>query len=244
MSSDTSVGARRTGVGGSVNPPPAGTKPRITGAAVPAPTKPTRARRRPAVIALGLALVALGILASVYLTTTLGQTQKVLAITKDVPRGEVIDPSVVTAVDLPAGPTLLKPVSEELFDEIAGKKIAAVDLPSGSLLTSTSYTDALTPAANRSIVGVALAPNQMPRTELRAGDRVRIVETPVTGGDAPAEEPISIPAIVVTSQAATIGDQTVVDVEVDKAKAAALAARAATGRVALVIDPATTTGAG
>ncbi|GAA1863533.1 hypothetical protein GCM10009751_21810 [Myceligenerans crystallogenes] len=231
-------------MGGGVNPPSAGTKPRITGATVPAPAKPTRARRRPAVIALGLALVALGVLASVYLTTTLGQTHQVLAVTNDVARGETITSGDLTAVDLPTGPTLLKPVDAELIREIGGKKVAAADLPAGSLLTPGSFQDALQPAVGRSIVGIALAPNQMPRTALNAGDVVRIVETPVTGGDAPPEEPLSIPAVVVTSQAATIGDQTVVDVEVAKDKAAALAARAATGRVALVIDPALPTGEG
>lgn len=245
MSSDTTVGARRTGAGGSSAPPPAaGNPPRTAGPKTPVPPKPTRARRRPAIVALGLALVALGILASVYLTTTLGQTHKVLAVTSEVPRGAELTAGDLTAVDLPTGPTLLDPVDANLLNDVVGQ-VATVDLPAGALLTPGSYEGSLQPAAGNSIVGVALTPNQMPAgTSLHAGDRVRIVETPVNGGDAPVEEPLSIPAVVVTSKSATVGDQTVVDVEVQRERAGALAARAATGRVALVLDTATADGEG
>ncbi|WP_460757485.1 SAF domain-containing protein [Myceligenerans cantabricum] len=236
MSSETSVGARRTGVGGTASPPASGKDARAAGPKTPAPSKPTRGRRRPAVIALGIALVALGILASVYLTTTLGQTHKVLAVTADVPRGQEIAAGDLTSVDLPTGPTLLDPVDATALDDVVGQR-ATADLLAGSLLTATSYEATLRPDAGHSIVGVALTPNQMPAgTPLRSGDPVRVIETPVNGGDAPVEEPFAIPAVVVTSHAAAIGDQTVVDVEVAHNQAAALAARAATGRVALVLD--------
>lgn len=242
MSSDTSVGARRTGVGGT--PPATGRDPRGAGPRMPAPSKPTRARRRPAVIALGLALVALGILASVYLTTRLGETNQVLAVGADVDRGEQITDAALITVDLPVGPTHLRPVDAAKFEEVKGQ-YASVDLPAGSLLTEKSYVAALTPGEGRSVVGVSLAPNQMPaRTPLEPGDRVRIIETPVTGGDAPVEEPFAIPAVVAGVEDAEIGDQTVVDVEVPHGQAAALAARAATGRVALVLDTAATDGNG
>ncbi|WP_460705377.1 SAF domain-containing protein [Myceligenerans halotolerans] len=238
MSSDTSVGARRTGVGGSAAPPATGNEARGAGPRVPAPPKPTRARRRPAVIALGLALVALGILASVYLTTTLGRTHKVLALTDDVARGERIQSSDLTTVDLPTTPTQLDPVSETAFQDVVDQ-YATADLLEGSLLTPGSYVESLQPAEGRSIVGIALNPSQMPAgTPLNAGDQVRIIETPVSGGDAPIEEPYAIPAVIATVDEAPVGDQTVVDVEVARNQAAALAARAATGRVALVLDAA------
>ncbi|RPF19488.1 hypothetical protein EDD34_0036 [Myceligenerans xiligouense] len=218
-------------------PSAAGQEARVAGPKVPAPAKPTRARRRPAVIALGLALVALGILASVYLTTTLGQTHKVLAVTSNVARGDMITPSDLAPVDLPTGPTLLDPVDASLLEEVVDQ-FATVDLPAGSLLTADSYAASLQPGEGRSIVGIALNPNQMPATSLAAGDQVRIIETPVSGGDAPVEDPFAIPAAIVTVKEATVGDQTVVDVDVARNQAAALAARAASGRVALVLDAA------
>lgn len=205
--------------------------------APPGPLKPTRARRRPALIALGLALVAVSVLASVYVASMFGQTYQVLAVKSEIARGSQITAGQLVTVDLPTGPTLLQPVAAARLDEIAGNKVATADLQAGQLLTESSFTDELQPAAGRSIVGVALAPNQMPATgELRAGDAVRVVETPATGGEPPTEAPFTIPATVVGTEPTTIGDQTVVDVEVTSANAAALAARAATGRVALVID--------
>ncbi|MFC8796253.1 SAF domain-containing protein [Promicromonospora sp. NPDC057138] len=207
--------------------------------APPGPLKPTRARRRPALIALGLALVALSVLASVYLASSLGRTHQVLAIKANVARGAVITAADLASVDLPTGPTLLKPIEAEQLDQIAELKVATVDLKAGQLLTQDSIADELQPAAGQSIVGVALAPNQMPATgDLRAGDAVRVVETPATGGEPPAGTPFTIAATVVGTKLSPIGDQTIVDVQVTSANAAALAARAATGRVAIVIDSA------
>ncbi|MBL0887332.1 SAF domain-containing protein [Myceligenerans indicum] len=244
MSSETSVGARRTGVGGGGTPPPSGRDARAASPRIPAPQKPTRARRRPAVVALGLALVALGILASVSLTTTLGKTHKVLAVTSEIQRGQKITESVLVTVDLPTSPTLLEPVDATQFAAVTGQ-YASVDLPAGSLLTPESYTTELKPAAGRSIVGVALNPNQMPAyPPLHAGDSVRIIETPVSGGDAPVEEPLAIAAVVVEAHPAEIGDQQIVNVEVARDQAGALAARAATGRVALVLDTVASDGNG
>jgi len=203
--------------------------------APPGPLKPTRARRRPALIALGLALVALSVLASVYLTTSLGQTYQVLAVTKEVTRGATIAADDLAAVDLPTGPTLLKPVRADQLDQIEGK-IAATNLSPGQLLTEASAVDELGPPTGQSIVGVALAPSQMPTTKLRLGDKVRVVETPANGGEPPTEAPFAIAATVIGVQPSPLGDQMVVDVQVTSNNAAGLAARAATGRVAIVID--------
>jgi hypothetical protein len=203
--------------------------------APPGPLKPTRARRRPALIALGLALVALSVLASVYLTTTLGKTYQVLAVTKEIPRGTAITASDLAAVELPTGPTLLKPVPADQLAQMEGK-VAATDLSPGQLLTTASAVDELGPPAGQSIVGVALAPNQMPTTILKPGDAVRVVETPATGGEPPVGAPFAISATVIRVEPSRLGDQMVVDVQVASSNAAGLAARAATGRVAIVID--------
>lgn len=206
--------------------------------APPGPLKPTRARRRPALIALGLALVALSVLASVYVTSMLGETQRVLAITAPVPRGTEIESTHIGVVELPTGPTSLKSLPAAQFEQIVDQgKVATTDLRSGQLLTEDSFADELQPPAGRSIVGIALAANQMPAgNTLQPGDAVRVVETPATGGEPPAEAPFTISATVLGVTESTLADQKVVDVEVASNNAAALAARAATGRVALVID--------
>lgn len=207
--------------------------------APPGPLKPTRARRRPALIALGLALVALSVLASVYLTSTLGRTYQVLAIQGEIPRGAEITAANIATVELPTGPTLLDPVLAEDFDQYVDQgKVATTSLTNGQLLTQDSVADEVGPAAGQSIVGIALAPNQMPGSlTLQAGDKVRVVETPATGGEPPAEAPLAITATVAGTHGSDLGEQTIVDVEVASSNAAALAARAATGRVAIVLDP-------
>ncbi|WP_369370333.1 SAF domain-containing protein [Promicromonospora sp. Populi] len=204
--------------------------------APPGPLKPTRARRRPALVALGLALVALSVLASVYLVSTLGRTYQVLAVTSDIPRGTAITANDLGPVSLPNEPTLLEPIPADQADEMANR-IAAVDLVAGQLLTLDSTVEEIEPAAGHSVVGIALAPNQMPGTrDLVAGDAVRIVETPATGGEPPTTAPFAISAVVIGVTESPLGDGMVVDVEVTSANAAPLAARAATGRVAIVID--------
>ncbi|WP_285100534.1 SAF domain-containing protein [Promicromonospora sp. MEB111] len=204
--------------------------------APPGPLKPTRARRRPALIALGLALVALSVLASLYLATTLGKTYQVLAVNTDIPRGTAIAASDIVTAELPTGPTSLEAVSAEDFKLVEGK-IATADLKPGQLLTPDSFTDELAPPSGQSIVGIALTPSQMPTSPLHSGDSVRVVETPATGGEPPVEAPFAIAATVIgVSTDAALGEQKVVDVQVASGNAAALAARAATGRVAIVID--------
>ncbi|MFD6443667.1 SAF domain-containing protein [Promicromonospora sp. NPDC060204] len=205
--------------------------------APPGPLKPTRARRRPALIALGLALVALSVLASLYVTTSQGATHQALAVNKEITRGTKVTAADITVVDLPNGPTLLESIPAEQLEQVADVKFAAADLKKGQLLTPDSVVTDLAPPSGQSIVGIALTPSQMPTSQLHAGDSVRVVETPATGGEPPVEAPFAIAATVIgVSGDAALGDQTVVDVQVASGNAAALAARAATGRVAIVID--------
>jgi hypothetical protein len=86
-------------------------------------------------------------------------------------------------------------------------------------------------------VGVSLPPALMPATQLQSGDQVRIVATPGAQGDlATGTSPTSIGATVVGVRGPGDNGQIVVDVSVPYDQAAELAARAATGKIALVLD--------
>lgn len=198
-------------------------------------TPPPKLRRRPALIALGVALIALGGLAAAWLTTTAGNTQSVLAVRNAVERGTVVEPADLVVARINPDPALAT-VAETQRDQFVGKR-AAVDLATGSLLTPSSVTDAVLPEAGQSLVGVALTGAQLPAQTLRAGDQVRIVTTPRTQDDPPADDPAAITATVVQAHPLPEGGQTVVDVTVPNRDADDLAARAATGRVALILDP-------
>lgn len=195
-----------------------------------------RYRRRPALICLGLALLAASTASSVYLTQLSGDTVPVLAVARDVARGQIIDDADLTVAHAVSDPALAPvPVTER--NQTVGLR-AAADLTAGTLLTSAAVTSGDLPAAGETIVGVALTEAQMPAEKMIPGDNVRIFETPNLGDRPPKNPPASISARVISVSEPTQGTQTIVDVVVDADTAGALAARVATGRIALVLDSA------
>ena len=127
-------------------------------------------------------------------------------------------------------------MSADRLDTVVGQR-AALDLSAGGLVTAASITTGVVPGEGQSVVGVALTAGMMPAQELRTGDRVRIVATPGAQGEVAAGDPEVVAATVVGVRP---GDATtpavVVDVLVPSPTAARLAARVATGKVALVLD--------
>ena len=100
-------------------------------------------------------------------------------------------------------------------------------------MTPGQVADVVVPPAGESMVGVPVAAGLMPAEGLRPGDSVRLVQTPGQSGEV-SGAPVTISATVLS---VSPGDtQTVVDVLVSSDRAAELAARAATGRVAIVLD--------
>ena len=113
-------------------------------------------------------------------------------------------------------------------------RFAASDLTAGALLTPGQVTDQMQPTDGMSVVGIPVAPGLMPAEPLRSGDTVRLVQTPGPSGEVTGKKPVTITAEILR---VTPGEtQTVVDVVVSSDRAAELAARAATGKVAVVLD--------
>lgn len=198
------------------------------------PPPPPRTRRRPGLLAAGVALVALGALAAAYLTQVVGNTVAVVAVAQTVQAGEVIDRADLAVANVAADPALA-PVAAGRLSSFVGQR-AAVDLSAGSLLTEQAITDEVVPAAGRSVVGVALTSTQLPAAVLRPGDRVRVVDTPTAQGEPPSTTPATIPGEVASVVGPDDTGLTVVNLIVPDDRAADLAARVATGRVALVLD--------
>lgn len=210
--------AAREARGGAISPPP-------------------KLRRRPTLIALGIALVALGGAAAAWLTTAVGHTQGVLAVRATIDRGSVIGPADLVTARINTDPAL-HPVPAGRRDQVVGKR-AAVDLAAGTLITPDSVTTAAVPAPGQSLVGISLTPAQLPAQTLRPGATVRIVATPRAQDDPPPGAPAVTTALVVQAHPPVDDGQVVVDVTVPSGDAPGLAARAATGRVALVLDAGT-----
>jgi hypothetical protein len=195
---------------------------------------PLRRRRRRWVLALCAALVAAGGLGTAFAFTSVNDTQEVLVVSNDIKRGETIEAGDLAVVRVSVDPALT-PVPGSQKAELEGSR-AAVDLWAGTLLTAQAVTDNLVPGEGESLVGISLTPAQMPSEPLYGGDVVRIVTTPGDQGEITDREPVTIEATVVGVNRVEETGETVVDVAVPEAEAAELAARAATGRVVLVLD--------
>jgi hypothetical protein len=195
---------------------------------------PVKTRRRSGVLAAGIALVVVGALGAAYLTQVVGDTVQVVAVAQDVQPGELIERTDLTVADVSVDPAL-RPVPAARLTELVGQR-AGVALTAGSLLTDAAVSEQVLPATGQSLVGVALQPAQLPAEPLQAGDRVRIVDTPASQGEPPASTPQTIPGVVASVVGPDDSGLTVVDVTVPSGRAADLAARVATGRIALVLD--------
>lgn len=76
-----------------------------------------------------------------------------------------------------------------------------------------------------------------PAVEYDTGDLVRIVTTPAEGEEPTSGAPTTISAEVVGMKIDEVSGETVVNVLVPYADASTLATRAASGNVAIVVDP-------
>jgi SAF domain len=197
-------------------------------------------RRRPAIWALGLALVAGGGAVAAATTMAAGDRVAVLSITRSVDAG-----AAITAADLGearvAEDSQLRPIPASQRESVIGQ-VAGVDLRPGTLLTRSQLTPVAIPATGQALVGLALEPGKLPARRLQRGDRVLAVLTP---GDASVSQPTSgqtetdstRSAVVVSSGSVSSDGSVAVDVVVNEADAAGLAADAAAGRISLVLLP-------
>jgi hypothetical protein len=210
------------------------TKPTSTGTSRGAVRPPTKSRRRPAVIGAGVALAIIGGLGSWYYASTVGNTVTVLSTQTDIARGATITSTDLTTLQIAGGQDTPAYTAAQATDVIG--QTATVDLPAGTLVTTGNVGEGISIAAGESIVGVALTVAQLPNYPLAAGDTVRVVDTPIAQGDPPAASPKSFAATVFTSRYDEATAAWVVDLVVPSNQAADIAARSATGRVALILD--------
>lgn len=190
----------------------------------------TKLQRRPSAVVLALVLVCLGGLTGLWLWTSSSAATEVVAVRSPVERGQLIVPEDLTTVRVTLDPAL-RTVPASGLESLVGKR-AVTDLAAGPLVAPEQVSDAVVPGAGMAVVAVPIAPGLIPSEPLKAGDTVRLVQAPAQGVEvtgAPAE-------ITGTVLNVTPGDtETVVDVLVADNRAGELAARAASGDLALVL---------
>lgn len=198
---------------------------------------PPKLRRRPMLVAASVAAVCLGALLGAWAWTSTSNTHPVVAVRSTIQRGQVITRADLVNVQVGLDPALAS-VPAAGVEDLVGKR-AALDISAGSLVTPADVTSEVLPPAGQSVVGVGVPTGLMPGTPLLAGDHVRVVVTAGAQGEATNRPPQTISAVVVGVSLggdAGPGAPVVVSVQVPESNAAELAAAAATGKVAIVLD--------
>ena len=113
---------------------------------------------------------------------------------------------------------------------------AALDISAGGLLTPDAIAPETVPAKGETVVGLSLVDGMLPAIPLKTGDDVRVVQTPGAQGQVGDVSPVTIAAKVVAVTRSQDGQFALVDLLVSADAAPDLAARAATGKVAVVLD--------
>jgi hypothetical protein len=196
-------------------------------------------RRRPGMIALALALVGLGILASAAIYTATNTRVPVVVMTGYVPAGAPITAKVVGTASVSISPGVqVIPASQ--LSQVVGE-VAGTTLHPGMLLASSELTTLRPPGAGDVLVPLAFKPSMLPASGIGPGDRVLIEATPGDQGQAASSTSapaLSAPVAGVVEAVDLVADADgydVVDVLVAKASGDAVAAQASTGQIALIV---------
>ncbi|RKE02975.1 SAF domain-containing protein [Streptomyces sp. TLI_171] len=207
-------------------------------APVAAPRPVSARRRRPALIGVSVALIAVGGLVGAMTLTAAGQREDVLVVAKPLAFGQVITRGDLTVASISLDPAL-KPVGADQLDSIVGKHASAQLLP-GTTLTKASVTSDALVQPGQQLVGIQVKPGQLPATALVPGQKVVIVSTPgqSVAADAGASTgtPSTLPAQVVRVGSPDSSGSLTVDVSVDANAGATVAARASTGNIAIIVQ--------
>jgi hypothetical protein len=196
-------------------------------------------RRRPGMVALAVALVGVGILASVSVYAATNSRAPVVVITANVPAGARIPAGAVGTADVSVSSGVqLIPASQ--LSQVVGQ-VAGSDLHPGMLLIASELTTQQPPGPNQSLVPLPVKPAIIPASGLAVGDHVLIDATPGAEGQPGASNAtpaLSSPVAAVVA-AVNLAPNTdgydVVDVLVARSAAESVAAQASTGQIALII---------
>lgn len=195
---------------------------------------PPRLRRRPAVLGIGVMLVAVGGLIAAWFATAVDSSTPVVVAAAPLLRGQVVTADQLTTGQV-SGMSASAITPADQLTSLVGKTVVT-DVPAGATVPVSALADEALPGAGESVVGILLPPGQVPTVALRPGARVRIVATPRSQDDPPLTTPKGISAVLVSTSTDESTGHTVTNVEVPAAQAPAIAALAATGRAALVLD--------
>lgn len=201
----------------------------------------TPRRRRPALIVLAVALIALGGLTDAVVLANRADRVTVLATARRIEVGHQITDADVREVDV-VPDARLRPVPAADRSTVVGG-FAAVGLPAGTLVVEGAVSAQRVPGPGQALVGVAVGADRMPARDLAPGDLVLVVPTNDTdnpntasagSGSSPRGVSVRARVVEVSEPDASTGKVTV-DLAVDEDAAVGLASAGAAGGLALVL---------
>lgn len=202
-----------------------------------------KSRRRPALVALAVLLIALGGVGSWVAFSVLSDRVQVVTVVADVPAGTQISEEHLGQARVSLEPGVKSvPLSDR--SEVLGKR-AKVGLSAGSLLTRGQVTDAQLVKEGEQVVPVGLKPALVPASSLAPGQAIQIVRVPGpegAAGEASDGKGDSAEAALVEARVVKLGEAqpgsevTVVDVAVAAEDGPSVAAWSAQERAAVAVS--------
>lgn len=196
-------------------------------------------RRRPAMIALAVAMAGAGVVVFAAVYQRADHQVPVVMVTRPVPAGEVIISADLASTTVNVGRGIhVIPAAQ--IGQVSGE-IAAVALRPATLLAPSDLTTSQPPAPGQELVAVPAKPYTLPVSGLAPGDHLLIVATPGQQGQAGSSvsaPSLSGPVAAVVEAVSIVPDQDgfdVVDLLVSDTNAAAVASQVSTGQFALIV---------
>lgn len=188
-----------------------------------------RPRRDLRLIAIGVLAICLSGLGAVWLYSSATDAVSVVAVLRDVHRGQQIADGDVGLLSLPSVPGLETVPAEDL-EAVIGQS-AHTDLVSGSLLSPRSFGEPVV-SVGMAQLGLRLSPGRVPVTELPPGTSVLLVAVARDGGEPPNAP--SVPASVSSLGTEQPDGSILLDVDVPHEQAERVARLAASDQLVVV----------
>lgn len=196
-------------------------------------------RRRPAMVALAIALAGAGVVVSAAVYQRADHQAAVVMVSEPVAAGAAITAADLgsTRISVGAG---IHVIPAAQIGQVTGD-IAAAALRPGTLLAPSDLTTLQPPAPGQQLVPAAVKPYMLPASGLSPGDHVLVVATPGDQGQSGAASGASsitapVPAVVeAVDQVPDPDGLDVVDLLVSDGNGTAVADQVSTGQFALIV---------
>lgn len=113
----------------------------------------------------------------------------VLVVSRDIAQGQHIASQDLTTKQVNTDSGIASIATEDKGTVLG--QVAAVPIPGGTVLNPEAITSSVIPAKGLALVGVTVSYAKLPAEPLRAGDMIRIVDTPRDQDDSPVQGPIT-----------------------------------------------------